>query len=343
MDPDARTTARRLAASFVPRRLGGIAGISVATGLLFLASWIAQPQSLSHSAILGMLPFAAVLGIVAVGQTLVVQQGGIDLSVPGVISLTVIIMTVYPNEDNGKVLTAFGLAVAAALAAGLVNGIVVSLFGVSAIIATLGMNALLYGGDIQISGGTPTKTTPWLQRFTSSDVVGIPTTVVIAIAIAGFVAFVVKRTVLGRQFEAAGASASVFRTAGFDPRRYQLVAYVSASLLYCVAGTLLAGVVSTPSAFQGEEYLLPSIAAVVIGGTSLAGGPGSAVASCLGALFLTQLQQLIITTGADAAVQYLVQAAAIAAGVAVYQFAAVRLALARLRTPTPGAAPIDEH
>jgi ribose transport system permease protein len=81
---------------------------------------------------------------------------------------------------------------------------------------------------------------------------------------------------------------------------------------------LLAGVVKTPGAFQGDSYLLPSVAAVVLGGTSLLGGVGSVVASAMGALFLSQLEQLVLTTGVNTAVQYLIEAAAIAAGVAVY-------------------------
>src|SRR3954467_1027844 len=99
---------------------GAATAIVVATALLFLVSWLVEPQSVRHSSLLGMLPFAAVLAIVAVGQTLVVQQGGIDLSVPGMISLTVVIMTRVPNGDSGRVLPALALAFGAALTAGIV-------------------------------------------------------------------------------------------------------------------------------------------------------------------------------------------------------------------------------
>ena len=108
------------------------------------------------------------------------------------------------------------------------------------------------------------------------------------------------------------------RAAGLEARRYQLGAYVGAGGLYCAAGVLLAGVVSTPSAFQGDQYLLPSVAAVVLGGTSLLGGRGSVVASAVAALFITQLDQFVLTTGAKDAVQNLVEAAALAAGLAIY-------------------------
>jgi ribose transport system permease protein len=300
-------------------RPGQFSAIWFATGILFLLSWATTPQSVSHGSILGMLPFAAVLAIAAVGQTLVIQQGGIDLSVPGTISITVIVLTRIPNGDSGKLAWAMLIAYAIALGAGLVNGLMVSRIGITPIVATLGMNALLYGGVLEISHGTPRDTTEALYSFANSSLLGVPTTVWIAIGVTAVVGFVVKRTVVGRRFEAVGASAAAARASGLGVTRYRLGAYVAASLLYCSAGVLLAGVVKTPSAFQGDSYLLPSVAAVVLGGTSLLGGVGSVVASAMGALFLSQLEQLVLTTGVSTAVQYIIEAVAIAAGVAVYQ------------------------
>src|SRR5215207_9848764 len=189
-------------------------GILVATVLLFVVSKIVEPQSLSESSVLGMLPFAAILAIVAVGQTLVIQQGGIDLSVPGMISLTVVIMTAHPEGDSGKLAEALALAFGAALAAGTLTGLLVSRVGITPIVTTLGMNALLYGTVIQVSGGTPTTTTDTLKDFASSRVLGIPVTVPIAIALTLLVAFVVKKTVAGRRFEGVGASDTGARAAG---------------------------------------------------------------------------------------------------------------------------------
>src|SRR3954454_15653117 len=299
-------------------RLGGATGIVLGTVALFAVSVVLEPESVRHSSLLGMLPFAAILAIVAVGQTLVIQLGGIDLSVPGMISLTVVIMTRYPNGDSGRVLPALALAFGAALAAGIVTGLLVSRVGITAIVTTLGMNALLYGAVIQISGGTPRTTTSALHDFASGRVLGVPTTVPIAIVITALVAFVVKRTVAGRRFEGVGASNTGARAAGLRVRRYQLAAYVGATVLYCAGGVLLAGVVSTPSAFQGDSYLLPSVAAVVLGGTSLLGGRGSVAASAVAALFLSQLDQLLLTSGVSNAAQNLVEAGALVVGLAIY-------------------------
>ena len=292
--------------------------ILLATAALFLISLAFEPQSVRHSALLGMLPFAGVLAITAMGQTLVVQQGGIDLSVPGMMSLTVVLLTSYPNGNSGKLAVAILLAFGATLTAGVLNGAMISAVGVTPIVATLGMNALLYGGVIQISGGNPPPTTHTLARFAGGKVAGIPNALLIAVALTAILAVVIKRTVLGRRFEAVGAGLLGARAAGLEARRYQFVGYAAAAALYCIAGVLLAGIVSSPGAFQGDSYLLPSVAAVVLGGTSLLGGRGSVVATAIAALFISQLDQFVLVSGASPGVQSLVDAGALAMGIAIY-------------------------
>jgi ribose transport system permease protein len=294
------------------------AGIWVATGLLFAISLIFEPKSLGSSALAALWPFAAILILAAVGQTLVVQQRGIDLSVPGFISLTVVLVTHIPNGNSGKLGGAVALAYLICLAAGLVNGLMVTKVGITPIVQTLGMNAVLYGIDLGLTQGTPTQTTEALQSFTSGSIIGIPLPLFIALAIVIAVEFTIKRTTFGRRFEACGASALAGRAAGLGGQRYQVSAYLGASLMYCTAGVLLAGIVSQPDPFQGDTYLLPSVAAVALGGASLLGGVGSVVASAMGALFLSHLQQFVLATGASSAVQNLVQAGALALAVMVY-------------------------
>jgi ribose transport system permease protein len=312
------------------------AGIWVATGLLFAISAVFQPKSLGGSALAALWPFAAVLILAAVGQTLVVQQRGIDLSVPGFISLTVVLVTHLPNGDSGKLLPAILLAYAICLAAGLVNGLLVTRVGITPIVQTLGMNAVLYGIDLGISQGTPTQTTSALQSFANASPAGIPLPLLIAVVVVVVIEFVIKRTSFGRRFEASGANAAAGRAAGLRGNRYQMSAYLGAATLYCTAGVLLAGIVSQPDPFQGNNYLLPSVAAVALGGTSLLGGVGSVVASAMGAVFLSQLQQFVLATGASAAVQNLVQAGALALAVTVYGLRPrPRRLLTRLRAHPP--------
>ena len=107
-------------------------------------------------------------------------------------------------------------------------------------------------------------------------------------------------------------------TTGLRTGPHRAGAYVWAQLHYWVGGVLLAGIVTQPTAFQGRAYLLPSVAAVVLGGTSLAGGRGNLVATVIAALFLTQLQQFVLALGIGFAYRTLIEAAALAVGIALY-------------------------
>src|SRR5579872_6633201 len=126
---DAHTSMIPAAARNLLHRFGRSSSIWIVTALLFVVSWVFQPASVGHSSLIGMLDFAAVLAIAAIGQTLVVQHRGIDLSVPGMISLTVVMVSTYPNGDSSKLGVALLLAYGVTLAAGLANGILVSWIG----------------------------------------------------------------------------------------------------------------------------------------------------------------------------------------------------------------------
>ncbi len=296
----------------------GLATVTLALLVLVVASAAFAPSSLSKGALLGMLPFAAVLAIAGLGQTLVVQQGGIDLSVPGGISLTVVICTRLPAGVNSKLLPAALLALGATIVAGLLNGFLTGRLRLNPIVATLGTNALLYAGVLQISGGIPRSTTTLLANVAGGVSLGIPNSIYFALAAVVVTTVVMKATVAGRRFEATGANPSAARATGLKVRRHRGGAYVWAQVLYWLAGVLLAGIVAQPTAYEGDNYLLPSVAVVVLGGTSLLGGRGNLVASAIAALFLSQLEQFVLAVGVKFAVQTLVQAAALVIGVALY-------------------------
>lgn len=294
------------------------AAIWLATGLLFLLSVVVAPGSVAPGAVIGMLPFAAILAIAAIGQTLVVQQRGLDLSVPGMITLTTIIVTKVPAGDDAKLPLALGLVVLVAVVAGSISGIAVTRFGITPVVATLGVNALLVGVVLQLTSGASTaKATAMLDNFAFGKTFGLPNTLYVAIAAVIVVSAVVRSTVIGRWFVAVGASPAAAMAAGIPVRRYQLATYIAASLTYALAGVLLAGFLGTPGLSAGDDYLLPTIAAVVLGGTTLAGGSGSVVATAGGALFLTQLQQVVLGMGAPQPVQLIVQGTIIAVGMAL--------------------------
>jgi ribose transport system permease protein len=296
----------------------GLATVIAATGGLFLASLAFGSSSLSRGVILTMLPFASALAIAGLGQTLVVMQGGIDLSVAGGLSLYVVILTHYPNGENSRLLPAIGIAFVAAVAAGLVNGYLIGRIRLNPIVATLGTNALLYGVVLWYTGGIPRTTTARLARVGGGLLLGIPIPVYVAVGATAVVAAVVKLTPAGRRFEGVGANEIAARTAGIRVKRHRTSAYVWAQVLYCLAALMHAGIVNQPTAYEGDNYLLPSVAAVVLGGTSLLGGRGNLVATAVAALFLSQLDQFVLALGVTYATRTLVQAGALAVGVALY-------------------------
>ena len=306
----ARLTSLPLARSFVT--------VFVSTLVLLIVCLIFAPSSVSLGALSGSLPFAAVIAIVGLGQLLVVQQGGFDLSLPGAVSLAVVVSTHYPQQDNALLPMAVLIGLCFAVVAGLINGLLVSIFKLNAIIATIGVNALLYGAVFAVSGGVPSITTTLLAEIAGGTQLGIPNSVLFAIAALIVVAFILKKTVMGRRFEAIGANPLAARAVGLQIQRHQIMAYVFAQLLYCMAGILISGITREPTAFQGDTLLLPSVAVVVLGGTSLLGGRGYPISTVIAAFFLNQLSQFALAVGVPYSAQTIIQALALGFGIGVY-------------------------
>ena len=311
-----RETTRRTSSRLRVAR--GFLAIAIATIGVFTLGAVVAPSSVSPSAIIGMTPFAAVLAIAGLGQMLVVQQGGIDLSVAGGVSLAVVIVTHEPDGDNARLGAAVVMAFGFAVGAGLINGLLVSRLRLNSIIATLGVNGLLYGAVFAVSGGTPRSTTRLLASIAGDMTWGIPNAALFAVAALAVVSLLSEKTVAGRRFEAIGANPAAARAVGLRVRLHQTLSFVWAQLLYCLAGTLLAGITHQPTAFQGDSLLLPSVAVVVLAGTSLRGGRGFPISTVIAAVFLRELQQFVLALGVDTSLQTLVQAIALAVGVALY-------------------------
>lgn len=297
----------------------GLSAIVIATVALFAVSAVVAPESVSGNAILSMIPFAAILAIVALGQTLVVQQGGIDLSVPGAFSLAVVLITKAPADNLASVAVMAVLAVAVMFLAGFVSGAIVAYVRVAPIVVTLGMNALLIGTTWAVSAGAARPSpNSWYQVATAHPL-GIPVPVLIAVVLTVVLTVITKMTPWGRRFEAVGANPRMAAAAGIRPTTSIIMAYAAATALYAVGGILLAGLINTPSISEGNSYLLASVAVVVLGGTSLLGGKGSVIATAIAAIFFTQVDRMALTLGLGPGVQTLIQALALALGVLAHR------------------------
>lgn len=295
------------------RRLasGPHAGIWAATVVLFVASTLIAPSSLSAPSLASMLPFWAVLAVVSLGQTLVVQQRGIDMSVPGTVTLCAMVLPVMTGRYELPLALAITSVVGAGAFIGLVNGLVVTWFRITPLIATLAVNALSLGTMFAVTDSVGAAAPTDLQQFANARPLGIPMLALVAVAIVLAAAGTVSRTTSGRRFVAVGANPAAATAVGVRPQGHVIAAYVVSSSLAAVGAVLLVGYVQNPNANIGDPYLFQSITAVVIGGTSLAGGRGSLVATAVAALFLSQLAQVVLALGASPSTQLLVQAAAL--------------------------------
>jgi ribose transport system permease protein len=296
------------------RQLGTTARIGLATLALFALSPIVASGSVSSTALLSMLPFAAALAVAAQAQTLVVQQAGLDLSVPGVISLGALLICQFGGEDAVHLLLVTVGTLIAGGVVGTLSGVLVTWIRITPLVATIGVNALVLGGIQWVSRGFPSRAPRTLSSALLHSTLGLPLIVWLAVVVVLVLHGVGTQTTMGRRFIATGASERAARAAGLPVSRTKVVAYAGSGALSAATGILLAGLLSAPPLSVGDAYLLPSVTAVVLGGTALTGGRASPVGVAFGALFISQLNQLVLTRGGSTAIQYCIEALIIAVG-----------------------------
>ena len=287
----------------------------IAVVALFAVSPLFSLGTISHTAIVSMLPFAALTAVVAVGQTLVIQQGGLDLSIAGAVTLGAVFAAKLGSLAGMDPIVAAVIAVAVTSIFGVLSGIVVAFLDLPPLVVTIASNALMVGMVQAVSGGFSSHAPNQLSDFALSRWLGLPVLAFGALAVVLIGQAVLKLTRVGRRFELVGENRRAAEYIGVSPKSYIISAYWLSALLAAAAGVMLAGLLRIPTLTAGEAYLLPSIAAVVLGGTALTGGRGSIVGTALGALFLAQLSQLVQTFTQSTAVQNIVQALIIGVGI----------------------------
>lgn len=291
----------------------------IALGLLLIAAYALAPATLSTASFTAVLPLASFLAIVSLGQMLVVMTGGIDLSTPGIMTLAAFLTVGFSAGSDDKIF--LGLAVALAVSAfiGFVNGFLVGVFRLNALIVTLAVGQvtrgvlLRYTSQIANEASVPSG----LSKWAISQVAGASWIFWIAVITIIGVSVVLSYTGIGRRFRAVGANQIAARIAGLRVTLYVVMAYVVAAMLYGLAGFMLAAFIRSPTQGLGVPYLLGPIAAVVIGGASLSGGLASVYSTALAAFFLTVLDQMLRVMGLPTSLQFVVFGVAIIAGMAV--------------------------
>ncbi|GHJ38475.1 ABC transporter permease [Streptomyces sp. TS71-3] len=269
-----------------------------------------------------MAVLASFLGIAAMGHTLVVLAGGIDLSVPALIGAGNV-MTARLTGEGWSSPPVIASTLAAGFAVGAVNGYVTSRWRAPALVVTLATASVVGGAvllwtDASLSGQAPA----WLASFTSSaaDTGPLPIAPVVVawLLLAAVAEFALRRTIVGRRLYVHGVNPDVARLMLVSDHRVTTFAFACSGLLAALSGTLLTGFTGSGLFDVGSPYLFSAIAAVVVGGNSLLGGRGNILRCVLGTVALTELTTLLVGYSLGSAAQQAVLGAVILAVVATY-------------------------
>ena len=262
--------------------------------LAFIAAAVSSNLATFESirTILTLSTFLAVLGL---GQGLVILSGGIDMSVPWGMATAGIMLTTLSAGQDGPLLWVLPGILLFGGALGLANGIGVALLGVSPLVMTLAMNVVVRGATLVAVNGTPTGLTPpAITYLMSGRILGWLPPVFLLVSLLYVAALVVlRRTSYGRRVYAVGTNAHVTRLAGVHVPLMVISVYVISGIMSAIAGILLTGYSTLAFVNMGDPYLLPSIAAVVVGGAAITGGRGTPVGTLGGAIMLTLLGTLL--------------------------------------------------
>jgi len=263
--------------------------------LLVLGSLYSR-NFLSPEYLLQQLKVASFLGVIATGMMLVILLGHIDLSVPWVVTTGAMMACAASSWGTAGVVMAIPFGVLCGVALGLMNGFGVAYLRIPAMIITLATNAVAQGLMVVYSGGFSPKdsaSAPMRYLATGFTIEAVPNAVVVWAFIGAATVFVLTRTTFGRAIYGIGNSERAAYLSGINTRGVVMAAFAISGGLAAFGGVLLAGYASKAAQSMGDAYLLPSIAAVVLGGTSILGGRGSYLGTVAGVILITLLQSIL--------------------------------------------------
>lgn len=249
--------------------------------------------------------FATFFVIVAIGQMFVVTlgPGNVDLSIPATMTLAGTVSMKVMDGSNLMIAPGYVIAVVVGIGVGLFNYALIRLLRIPPIIATLSSSFVIQSAAIWYNRGLRVKPPELLADFTTAKVVGMPVLALAVIALAAVMHVVLNRTLYGRTVIAIGQNARAARLAGLDVARVRFATYVMCAVFAASCGYFLAAFSGGAALNMGQEYLLNSIAVVVIGGTSVAGGFANVPGLWGAALFLFLLVTMLNTFGLGAGVR----------------------------------------
>lgn len=283
-------------------------GLLVAFAVFFIVVALNTDAFLSVGNILDVLRQVSITGMIAIGTTFVVLTGRLDLSVGSMLTLLTVVL-VDQHNYVGPFL-AILVTLLAAVALGAFNGLLVGYLKLNALIVTLAMLSFLQGLTLFYSGGSnvniPNAQTTWFRFFGRSDLFGIPVPVLLFLGVAALAAFLLGKTVFGRQIYAVGGNETASNFSGISSSRTVFWAYVLSGLATGFAAIILGSRVMGAQSTIGQGYELTVLAGIILGGTSMLGGSGSVWRTVIGISMLGFIQNGLLLMGFAYYVQWLV-------------------------------------
>ena len=296
-------------------------GVYVSLAVLLIVAAFMTPDLYSERMRFVVFRQAAQLGIVAIGQTLVLLVAGLDLSVGGVIVLTSVIIAEVSGGQDSRLVPALLVALLFGVGIGLGNGLLVTKRNVPPFVATLGMLVLIRGGQTAYTKGIPSGYVPDALNVVNEEIGPIPVPVVLWFGLNVIIAFVLLATPYGRQVYAVGSNRQAARLSGIKVDRILISVYILCSLLAVSAGIVLTGYIGYVDRYLGRGLDLDSIAAAIVGGTTFTGGRGSLLGTVAGVFLVQILSSMTVLLGLDVQTQLIIKGSVIVGAVALYSIA----------------------
>jgi len=289
--------------------------------LVILISALITPNMFEKETLAVMFRQCAQLGIIAIGQTLVMLVAGLDLSVGGVIVMTSMVVAEVSNGRNEMIPVAILIALIIGMLIGLANGLLITKRKVPPLVATLVMLFLVTGVQQAFTRGVPSGFVPEALGLVNKSWGFLSIPLLLWLILNGLFLIILRRTSYGRRIYAVGSNPEAARLNGIPVNFIKISVYVLGSGLAVISGVILTGYVGYVDRFIATGLDLDSIAAAVVGGTSFFGGKGQLMGTIAGVLIIQILSTMVVLIGLDIETQFIIKGLVILAAVSLYSLA----------------------
>ncbi len=296
-------------------------GVYLTLVILLIISALITPNMFENETLAVMFRQCAQLGIIAIGQTMVMLVAGLDLSIGGVIVMTSMVVAEVSNGRNEMIPFAILIALIIGMLIGLANGLLITKRKVPPLVATLVMLFLVQGAQQAFTRGVPSGFVPEALGLVNKSWGFLSIPLLLWLILNGLFLIILRRTSYGRRIYAVGSNPEAARLNGIPVDFIKISVYVLGSGLAVISGVILTGYVGYVDRFIATGLDLDSIAAAVVGGTSFFGGKGQLMGTIAGVLIIQILSTMVVLIGLDIETQFIIKGLVILAAVSLYSLA----------------------